>query len=218
MDPLAFAQIASLYDSHLLRYYARAKLASDPAYAATAGVIAGTPLPLLDIGCGLGLLGQYLHAAGHASAYVGLDHDTRKVAAAQRAIKRAGLCASMDIRHADAAEAPPMQGHVVLLDVLHYLTIDRQRALLQLARRHLAHEGSLIIRNVLREPNWRFRITRLQELFLHASGWIPGGVKHYPTAGELRELLEDAGLDVRMESLHGRTPFNSYLIVARPRY
>jgi hypothetical protein len=29
--------------------------------------------------------------------------------------------------------------------------------------------------------------------------------------------LEDAGLDVRIESLRGRTPFNSYLIVAQRR-
>ena len=47
------------------------------------------------------------------------------------------------------------------------------------------------------------------------SGWIPGGAQHYPSAAELRAPLENAGLDVQIKPLHGRTPFNGYLIVAQ---
>ena len=57
--------------------------------------------------------------------------------------------------------------------------------------------------------------TRLEEFFLHASGWIRGGPQHYPTPDETCAPLRAAGLQVRMEPLRGRTPFNSYLIVAR---
>ena len=215
MDRTTCARIARLYDSRLQRGYVMGKLTSDPAYAATVAAIAGTQLPLLDLGCGIGLLGQYLSAQGHRLPYVGLDHDERKIAAGQRAAQRAGLDATMTLHHADAAELPALSGHVALLDMLHYLPAERQPALLQAAIRHLAPQGCLIIRNVLREPNWRFHVTRLEEFFLRASGWIPGGAQHYPTADELRVPLEDAGLDVRIEPLHGRTPFNSYLIVAR---
>ena len=215
MDRTTCARIAKLYDSRLQRGYVMAKLPSDPVYAATVAAIADTPLPLLDLGCGIGLLGQYLSAEGHRQPYVGLDHDERKIAAAQRAAQRAGLNATMTLRHADAAELPALHGHVALLDVLHYLPAERQPALLQAAIRHLAPQGCLIIRNVLREPNWRFHVTRLGEFFLRTSGWIPDGAQHYPTAGELRVPLENAGLDVRIEPLRGRTPFNSYLIVAR---
>jgi 2-polyprenyl-3-methyl-5-hydroxy-6-metoxy-1,4-benzoquinol methylase len=211
-------RIVSLYDNHLQRCYIRSKLASDPVYAATTALIAGSPLPLLDIGCGIGLLGQYLHAQGHRQPYLGLDHDPRKIAAGRIAGRRAGLDAVMSLRHADVDELPPMQGHVALLDVLHYLPAERQPALLQAAIRHLAPQGCLIIRNVLREPNWRFHATRIEEFFLRVSGWIPGGAQHYPTADELRAPLENAGLDVRIEPLRGYTPFNSYLIVARPPY
>jgi len=216
MDRRCRQRIANLYDSRLQRGYVRGKLAGDPVYAATAALLAGTTLPLLDIGCGIGLLGLYLHAQGDTRPYLGLDHDPRKIAAGQRAMQRAGFAASMSLRHADAAELPPMHGHVALLDVLHYLPAGRQPALLREAVRHLAPDGRLVIRNVLREPNWRFHATRVEEFFLRSSGWIPGGAQHYPTAGELRAPLEDAGLDVRIEPLRGRTPFNSYLIVARP--
>ena len=216
MDRRSRQHIANLYDGQLQRGYVRSKLASDPVYAAAAALVAGTTLPLLDIGCGIGLLGLYLHALGHARPYLGLDHDARKIAAGQQAVQRAGLGALMSLRHADAAELPPMHGHVALLDVLHYLPAVRQPILLQEAARHLAPEGCLIIRNVLREPNWRFHATRVEEFFLRTSGWIPGGAQHYPSADELRVPLQDAGLDIRIEPLRGRTPFNSYLIVARP--
>lgn len=216
MDHRSRQRIAQLYDSRLQRGYVLGKLAGDPVYAATAALVAGTALPLLDIGCGIGLLGLYLHAQGHARPYLGVDHDARKIAAGQLAVQRAGLAASISLRHADVSELPPMLGHVALLDVLHYLPAERQPALLREAARHLAPEGCLIIRNVLRESNWRFHATRVEEFFLRSSGWIPGGAQHYPDADEIRGPLEDAGLEVRVEPLRGRTPFNSYLIVARP--
>lgn len=218
MDRRSRQHIANLYDGHLQRGYVRGKLAGDPVYAATAALVAGTTLPLLDIGCGIGLLGLYLHALGHAQPYLGVDHDPRKIAAGQQAVQRAGLDTLMSLRHLDVAELPPMHGHVALLDVLHYLPAARQSPLLQEAARHLAPEGCLIIRNVLREPNWRFHATRVEEFFLRTSGWIPGGAQHYPSADELRVPLQDAGLDVRIEPLRGRTPFNSYLVVARPHH
>jgi 2-polyprenyl-3-methyl-5-hydroxy-6-metoxy-1,4-benzoquinol methylase len=216
IDRATRRRIAARFPTRSQRGYVRVKLATDPVYAAAASIIADSPLPLLDIGCGIGLLGHYLHAQGHAQAYVGLDHDRHKIAAGSLALQQAGD-ADMSLRLADAAELPPLQGHVALLDVLHYLPLARQPPLLAAAARHLAPQGRLIIRNVLREPNWRFHATRIEEFFLCASGWIPGGAQHYPSADELRVPLEDAGLDVRIESLRGRTPFNSYLIVAQRR-
>lgn len=215
MDRRTRQHIANRYDGRLQRGYVRGKLASDPVYAAVAGALAGSTLPLLDIGCGIGLLGQYLHAQGHAAACVGVDHDPRKIAAGRRAVERAGLTAAIDLHCANARELPPLQGHVAILDVLHYLSAADQLALLQEAIRHLAPRGRLIIRNVLRERNWRFQATRLEEFLLHASGWIRGGPKHYPAAAELRRPLESAGLDLRIQPLRGRTPFNSFLIVAQ---
>jgi len=218
MDRTTRQNITGLYGNRLQRLYVKSKLSSDPVYAATIAIIAGSALPLLDIGCGIGLLGHCLHALGHAQPYLGLDHDKRKIDAGRRAAQRAGLDAVMSLRHADVAELPAMQGHVALLDVLHYLPADRQLMLLQALTRHLAPQGCLIIRNVLREPNWRFHATRLEEFFLCVSGWIPGGAQHYPSADELRAPLEAAGLDVRIEPLRGRTPFNSYLLVARAQH
>jgi 2-polyprenyl-3-methyl-5-hydroxy-6-metoxy-1,4-benzoquinol methylase len=207
--------IARHYAHRGHRWHARWKLACDPAYGAVAELVGDRSLPLLDIGCGIGLLGQYLHAEHAATRYMGVDHDPRKIAAAREAAVAAGLGGDRDFRCADAATLPPVHGHVVMLDVLHYLPAARQQALLRAALAHLAPEGTLVIRNVLREPNWRFHATRLEEFFLRVSGWIPGGAQHYPRAEELCAPLRQAGLDVQMRPLRGRTPYNSYLRVAR---
>src|SRR3546814_1077482 len=47
--------------------------------------------------------------------------------------------------------------------LLHYLPAERQPALLQVAASHLAPDGCLVIRNVLREDHWRFHVTRVEE-------------------------------------------------------
>lgn len=217
LDPAACKAIAAHYARRRHRLYARWKLASDPVYAATAELLGATQLPLLDVGCGIGLLGQYLRAAGVRVRYTGVDHDAYKIATAQAAARHAGLERDLQLHCADAATRTPTHGHVVLLDVLHYLPAYRQQALLAALVPHLATDGLLVIRNVLREPNWRFHATRLEEFCLSVSGWIPGGAQHYPRAEELREPLEEAGLSTHLTTLRGRTPYNSYLLVARAR-
>ena len=216
LDHAARKAIAAQYAQLSHQLHARWKFANDPVYAVTADLLGDSTLPLLDIGCGIGLLGQYLSAAGARVAYTGVDHDARKIDAARAAARRAGLEHARRLHCSDAAALPPTRGHVALLDVLHYLPVQRQRALLKTATQHLAPGALLVIRNVLRESNWRFHATRLEEFFLDASGWMPGGAQHYPRADEVRVPLEEAGLDVRMTPLRGHTPFNSYLIVARP--
>lgn len=218
MDATARHRIAESYDHWFQRRYVKNKLAADPAYAATAELIAERPLPLLDIGCGIGLLGQYLYARGLITHYLGLDHDPRKIEAGLRALRQAGLERKLQLRQADGASPQACRGHVALLDVLHYQPIEGQHALLANAIAHLAPDGMLIVRNVLRESSWRYHFTRASEFFLHVSGWMSVGAQHYPSADELRATLEVAGLQVGIRPLHGNTPFDSYLVVAqRPR-
>lgn len=204
-------RVAARYSDRTYRIYARSKLRWDPVFAAVGPLLAESPLPLLDIGCGIGLLGQYLRELGSGVRYLGLDLDARKIAAAERAAGGVDLA----FASGDADRLPEFRGNVALIDVLHYLPADAQRRLLLDAGRRVAEGGMLVIRNVLRDPGWRFRLTVIEEAASHLLGWIRSPIGHYPSREEITAPLVEAGLRVHVESLWGRTPFNSYLIVAR---
>ena len=207
--------IAQRYPGRFQRGYAQGKMAGDPVYAAAATQLAeAPPHPLLDIGCGMGLLGQYLHECGLLHGYLGIDLDTRRIDAGRIA---AATLASTPLRlqRGDATQLPAFRGHVAMLDMLHYLPAAGQAALLRAAAARLAPDGVLLIRSVLREANWRFHATRAEEWFLRASRQLRVGAQHYPNADEVRAPLQSLGLSVTVQPLRGRTPFNSYLVVAR---
>ncbi|HEV7490216.1 MAG TPA: class I SAM-dependent methyltransferase, partial [Rhodanobacteraceae bacterium] len=71
------ARISARYRLQPHRSYARGKLRWDPIFAAAASLFAESRHALLDIGCGLGLLGQYLRECGCSAPYRGIDLDER---------------------------------------------------------------------------------------------------------------------------------------------
>ncbi|MFC4821486.1 class I SAM-dependent methyltransferase [Dokdonella ginsengisoli] len=195
------------------RDYVRNKLRFDPVYAATAAVVAAGDTPLLDVGCGLGLLGFYLRERGFRAAYRGLDFDAKKIAVAREVAARCQVQLAFD--DADAGALPPFAGHVAVLDVLHYLPAAAQQHLLREAAARVAPGAALILRNVLRERSWRFRATVLEEYLLYATRWMRSPAVHYPEREEIERPLHEAGLVIDLRPLWGSTPFNSFLAVAR---
>ena len=196
------------------RDYARAKLRMDPVYGAAAAALVDSTLPVLDIGCGLGLLGCYLRERGFRGDYLGLDFDTGKIAAAREAAQAYERLAFDDGR---AQALPPFSGHVALLDVLHYLERDEQQALLRAAAARVAPGAYLVVRSVLRDRGWRFRATVIEEFLLHATRWMRTPARHYPLRDEIERPLKMAGLDAEARPLWGNTPFNSFVVLARRR-
>lgn len=211
-DAVDIRTIARSFQSRWIQGYARGKLSTDPAFAAAATELGAWPAPVLDIGCGIGLLGHYLRAAGVDSEYLGIDTDARKIAAARSGTdRRLGL----DFEQISAEAMPRWQGHVVMLDMLHYLKRERQQTLLTHAAKQVAPGSTLFVRNVLRDSTWRFQVTRAEEALLRCSRWIRVPTRHYPTAEEIRGALANSGLSVTIAPLWGRTPFNSYMVRGR---
>lgn len=204
--------ISRRYNGRWLRGYARGKLRSDPVYAATAREIAAHPAPVLDIGCGIGLLAQYLHAAGCHVPYLGVDEDERKIRCAQHALPDTP---GTRFEQASCTALAPWQGHVAILDVLHYLDSGVQYDLLCAAAARVSPGAALIIRTVLRDRSWRFAATRAEEFIIRRSRWIRYGVRAYPSLDTLHAALAASGLIIHTAPLFGHTPFNSYLLIAR---
>lgn len=207
----------SLLGSRYHYYYARAKLGSDPLYPGVCAALAGTDAPLLDLGCGLGLLAHALHEAGIGVRYFGVDNDARKVAAARRAAARVGL-ADAGFETLDLSRAlPPHRGSVAILDVLQFFDAQRQLDVVDTAIGMLAPGAKLVIRTGLDDGSRRARITRHTDVLARLLGWMNAAPRVYPDPERLRALFDARGLRSEFAPLSGDTPFNNWRIVAEPR-
>ena len=210
---IARAFLPSRYHYH----YARAKLGSDPLYPGVIDALRGTGAPLLDLGCGIGLLAHALRAAGIGLAYRGVDNDAPKVAQARHAAANAGLAdAAFEVVDL-AAGMPAHRGSVAILDVLQFVPPQAQDAILDAAVAMLAPGAKLVIRTGLDDGSWRARFTRRVDDFSRALGWMNAGAKRYPDADALRARFDAAGLESEFVPLYGRTPFNNWRVVATRR-
>ncbi|MGA8807686.1 MAG: class I SAM-dependent methyltransferase [Thermoanaerobaculia bacterium] len=202
-DDLA-SRIAARYPSRFLRIYVRAKVRADPVYAAVFDRIGASTDPLLDVGCGAGVLAAYLRARGFAAPMRGIDHDERKIAVAAAVVQDA----TFEI--ADARSAVASGGTVVLLDLLHYFRSDDQAAILAAAA---ANATTVIIRDAVRDGSWRYRLTYAQEMFSRAVRWLRAERLHFLTREEI--VRPFANFEAEVVPLYGKTPFNNYLFVFR---
>lgn len=196
-------------------YYTQAKLRTDPLYPGALAALQGSRAPVLDLGCGLGLFAHALRADGQAMAYLGVDIDADKIARARTIATRSALGqVRFDVLDLGAG-LPAHQGSVAILDVLQYLTHDRQRELLASVCAMLVPGARLVVRTGLADGSTRGRTTRITDRLAHTFGWMQETPRQYPTRNGLCGQLRAAGLDVSCAPLYGRTPFNNWLIVAR---
>ena len=210
-------RIAARFDCSLAtRGYIIGKIATDPAYAAVLERFRDSELPIIDIGCGLGLLAHFLRERGCVAPIHGYDFDEKKIHFARAAAERGGL-SDVHFEVGDVASLPPRAANLVLLDVLHYLEVPARENLLQLLAERVRSGASVLIRGAVREPSWRYRLTYAQECWTRWSGWIPSPARiEFPTILEIIAPFEAAGCRCEVLPLWGRTPFNSRLILAEP--
>jgi SAM-dependent methyltransferase len=215
-DTSAIARrISSLCESKWDRYYTLSKLKTDPIYAGVFRELEERRAPLLDIGCGMGLLAFYLRERGWQGAVEGLDYDERKIDAGRRMVAAGGY-RGISLSMGDArTDLPEHRGDVTVLDILQFFARDEQQRLLRAAASRVAPGGKFIIRSGLRERNLRFFITQFMDFVARGTFWMKSAPVHYPTAALFRETLEPEGFSVSLAPLWGKTPFNNYLVVAR---
>ncbi|MBU8977484.1 MULTISPECIES: class I SAM-dependent methyltransferase [unclassified Lysobacter] len=195
-------------------YYARTKLGTDPLYPGVCDVLRGTRAPLLDIGCGLGLLAHALRADGQTMPYRGYDNDASKVERARRASQRREL-ADVEFGTADlGAELPTHRGSVALLDVMQFVPADAQMRAIDTFIGMLEPGAKLVIRTGLADGSHRAQVTRAVDIFAKVVGWMNAAPIHYPDAEMLRARFLAAGLHSEFIPLRGNTPFNNWRIVA----
>jgi SAM-dependent methyltransferase len=204
---------ARFRSSRFLSGYAKGKAAWDPAYPAVAKILRGSPRPLLDVGCGIGLLAAYLRECGCEQPVVGIEPDAAKADTARRLV--AGHYPQLTFAVGDARDLPEFSGDIVILDVLHYMDPAVQGDVLRAVARRIAPGGTALIRTTFRDGSWRYFATLAEEALVRITGWIRGGRCRFPSRAGVESELKACGLEVSIRPMWGKTPFNSHLVEAR---
>jgi uncharacterized protein (DUF2062 family)/2-polyprenyl-3-methyl-5-hydroxy-6-metoxy-1,4-benzoquinol methylase len=193
------------------RLYVAVKLRTDPIVGALQS-LPGSFGRLLDAGAGRGQLSLLALELERATEVVGFDWDARKTGLAQRAAMGEARYFQADIC---SVTWPPVDT-ILMADVLHYLTPDRQDAVLERAVAAMSPGGRLLVREVETARGWRTLVTRVSEHVGRLVGYNEGRRLCFRPISRLVARLESLGLDCAIVPA-GIGPLSNVLIVARSR-
>lgn len=208
--------------------FARGKLRGDPVFAAllARGLIADDAR-VLDIGCGQGLLAAWLLAArtrydqgdwppqwpapARPRSVHGIELMPRDVERAKQALGSAAsfTCGDMRTTEFGAAEV------AVILDVLHYVSIAEQDAVLQRVRRALSPHGTLLLRVGDAAAGLRFHISVWVDRIVTFVRGHRGGRLYCRPLSAWHSALTALGFEVTALPMYQGTPFANVLLVAK---
>ena len=211
----ACSRVAATFTERWLRIYVGNKLRSDPIFPAAFELLRASSQPLIDLGCGVGLLAFYLRERGFREPITGFDRDDRKISRARVVAER--TYRDLTFIEQDVCEPIAASGNVALFDLLHYLQPNEQRALLERLATRITPSGMLIVRDCPREGNVRFWLTYLAERFAQITTWNMKAELHFSRRDKICAAFDEEDFSCSITPLWGRTPFNNHLFVFRRR-
>jgi 2-polyprenyl-3-methyl-5-hydroxy-6-metoxy-1,4-benzoquinol methylase len=211
----ACRRVTAHFRSRFLRHYVARKIRTDPAYPAVYESVRASKEPLLDIGCGVGLLGFYLRERGFENPIIGLDRDARKIRAAQR---MAGAYPEVELRIQDLQDRlPEFSGTIAMIDVLHYLPPIAQNKLLFRLAEQIVPGAMLLLRDCPSDGGVRFAVTVLAEKFAQLISWNVSTPLYFPSRESVLRNFSPNEFIQEVRPLWGATPFNNHLFTFQRR-
>ena len=211
----ACARVAALFDERWLRIYAGRKLRGDPVFLAAFKLLRNSSQPLIDLGCGVGLLAFYLRERGYPNSIRGIDCDGRKITRAKAAANKGYQ--NLQFTEQNAVSSLSERGNIVIADLLHYLSPHDQVRLLEHAAAQLAPGGRIIIRDCPYDRNLRYWLTHIAEKCAQSTTWNLNTPLHFPPRARIITALNPAEFSHTVEPLWGTSPFNNHLFVFERR-
>ncbi|HTA95595.1 MAG TPA: 1-acyl-sn-glycerol-3-phosphate acyltransferase, partial [Verrucomicrobiae bacterium] len=200
------------YQGKFVEQFVHWKMKMDPMFGALDEVVPRSGF-ILDLGCGYGVATHWLAQFTDGRNFLGLDYDENKIRVAQRTAPESSRIKFEigDILNCDY----PMCDTILLLDVLHYWTPEKQQAILNKARQALRPGGRLILRDAARAENEAHRRVNFWEKIATRLGHnktVEG--LHFQTRAELETALRQAGF-AKFEIKSGAGRDSNVLLVAK---
>ncbi len=199
------------YQGKFVEQFVYWKMKTDPVFTALDAVVPRQG-HILDLGCGYGIATHWLATFTDTRTFFGVDYDEDKIRAAQCS---APQHPRIQFEVGDILTcAYPACDTVLLLDVLHYWTPEKQQLILTRARQALRPGGRLILRDGARAETDAHRRIHRWEKFATRFGLnqTKEGL-HFQTQAELETMLRQAGF-ARWETKGGAGNDSNVLLVA----
>jgi 2-polyprenyl-3-methyl-5-hydroxy-6-metoxy-1,4-benzoquinol methylase len=196
-----------------VRAHVKVRWASCPFRAVAAHVPASGPV--LEVGCGHGLLSLLLALGSPRRQVTGIDVDEGKLAAARAAAVAGGLAATFAPAEDGELPAGPWGG-IAIVDVLYLLADADQRALLRACAEALAPGGTLVVKEMAPLPRWKATWNTVQETAaVKILGITAGEDFTFLPPADLAGAMAGGGLTVTDRPVHRGYPHPHHLLVGR---
>lgn len=167
---------------------------------------------ILDLGCGDGLLANYLAISGQDRKIVGVDLNEERVKHAQKGLKNTCFI------YGDALKKEKLSPDVILMShVLHHLNSRKEQEKLVLdSVSALRKRGKLIILEINPSFSFKYLLTMVIDYTIFPMLFekkIIGSKVYYRKEKEWISLLSEMGLSVKKEKVTGK-PFSHMILVA----
>lgn len=167
---------------------------------------------ILDLGCGDGLLANYLAISGPERRIVGVDLNKERIKYAQKGLKNTRFI------HEDALKEKTLLPDVILMShVLHHLrSLQEQEKLIKDSVAKLTKGGKLIILEIKPSFSFEYLITIFTDYLIFPmlfEGKIVGNRVYYRKEGDWMKLLLNLDLKIRKEKVTGK-PFSHMILIA----
>lgn len=136
---------------------------------------------ILDLGCGYGILANFLALSSTTREVIGVDTDVKKIKNAEKGIL------NVSFRVADATKMKIKNLNTVILhDVLHHLNSYKdQEKLIGDCKKMLKKGGVLLIVEVDNKPFWKLILGRITDFIMYS-----GSPVYFRYKNEMIKLLE----------------------------
>jgi 1-acyl-sn-glycerol-3-phosphate acyltransferase len=199
------------YQGKFVEQFVHWKMKMDPMFGSLDNVVPRNGF-VLDLGCGYGVATHWLASFTDGRTFLGVDYDENKIRVAQRT---APQHPRIQFETGDILNCEyPSCDTILLLDVLHYWTPEKQQLILNKARQALRPGGCLILRDAARAENEAHQRVDFWEKIATRIGHnktVEG--LHFQTRAELETALQQAGF-AKCEIKPGAGRDSNVLLVA----
>jgi 2-polyprenyl-3-methyl-5-hydroxy-6-metoxy-1,4-benzoquinol methylase len=185
-----------IFRGPVLEWYLRIKLVLEKNYNLINDIIPRQGI-ITDIGCGYGFMSVMLALTSEKRIITGIDYDEDKIITAQNCTEDLG---NLKFVHEDiSAKQLPASDVFLLMDVLHYMSKEKQISLIKNCIASLNEKGMIVIRDADTDLRTRTTGTKITEFFSTQLGFNKTKEKLSFVSGQMiRSLTTEHGFNLRV--------------------